>query len=407
VKCRFWRRQIMDEIELTVQQHTPETAAALTALLQQFEAQTHVRVKLRLLDWLEARAELDRVALRGQGPDVSEIGSTWVSELIAMDALRPFSPPELAKIGKPPQFAPASWNTVHIEGDDAIRAMPWQAETYVIHYRKDLLHAAGVDEATAFQTHAQLEQTARRLQASGVPVPVELPLTSDRYGTLHALASWVWGRGGDFCAPDGKRILFDQTAALAALQSYFGLLRYLSPEGRRMMQTKEGATLFHQGQSAMAFGTIKLTRAADIAPEVAANWGAAMLPAPCFVGGTNLVIWRHTRRERAAVELVRFLMSNQALTQANLAMAALPPRLTLLDAPELAHDAVRGVMAQAIKTGRSYPAFRLWGMLEERLVSALLAIGADVLGQPDRDLRDTIELHIKPLAQRLNLTLAQ
>lgn len=397
----------MDEIELTVQQHTPETAAALTQLLQQFEAQTHVRVKLRLLDWLEARAELDRVALRGQGPDVSEIGSTWVSELIAMDALRPFSPPELSKIGKPQQFAPATWNTVHIEGDDTIRAIPWQAETHVIHYRKDLLRAAGVDEVTAFQTHAQIDQTAQRLQAIGVPVPVELPLTSNRYGTLHVLASWVWARGGDFCAPDGKRVLFDQAAALAAMQAYFGLLRYLSPEGRQWMQAKEDATLFHQGKSAVAFGTMKLAQAASVAPEVAAHWGTAMLPAPCFVGGTNLVIWRHTRRERAAVELVRFLMSDQVLTQANRAMAALPPRLNLLDAPELAHDPVRGVMAQAIKSGRSYPAFRLWGMLEERLVGALLTIGADVLSQPDRDLRDTIELHIKPLAQRLNLTLAQ
>ncbi len=398
----------MDELELTVQQHTPQTAAVLTGLLQQFEAQSRVRVKLRLLDWLSARAELDRVALRGQGPDVSEIGSTWVTELIAMNALRPIATAELSKIGKPQDFAAASWKTVHIEGDDSIRAVPWHAETYVIHYRTDLLRQAGLDEATAFQTHAQIDRTAQRLKEIGVPVPVELPLTSDHYGTLHALASWVWGRGGDFCTPDGKQVLFDQPAALDALRSYFGLLRHLSPEGRRWMQAKEGATLFHQGKSAMAFGTIMLTQSdAGIAPEVSANWGTAVLPAPCFVGGSNLVIWNHTRHERAAVELVRFLMSDAALAQANRAMATLPPRLAVLNAPEFARDPVRRVMTQAIKTGRSYPAFRLWGMLEDRLVSALLSIGSEVLAQPDRDLRATVEQHIKPLSQRLNLTLAQ
>ncbi len=398
----------MDELELTVQQHTPQTAEVLTRLLQQFEAQFHVHVKLRLLDWLSARAELDRVALRGQGPDVSEIGSTWVTELIAMNALRPFTPPELSKISKLQAFATASWKTVHIEDDDSIRAMPWHAETYVIHYRKDLLRQADIDEATAFQSHAQIDQTAQRLKASGVAVPVELPLTSDHYGTLHALASWVWGQGGDFCTPDGKQVLFDQPAALAAMQSYFGLLRHLSPEGRRWMQSKAGAVLFHQGKSAMAFGTIMLTQSTTgIAPEVSANWGTAALPAPCFVGGSNLVIWRHTHRERAAVELVRFLMSDNVLAQANRAMATLPPRLAVLDTPEFSADPVHGVMPQAIKTGRSYPAFRLWGMLEDRLVNALLSIGAEVLAQPDRDLRETIEQQIRPLAQRMSLTFKQ
>ncbi len=398
----------MDEIELSVQQHTPQTTEVLTTLLQQFEAQTHIRVKLRVFDWLSARTELDRIAVHGQGPDVSEIGSTWVTELIAMNALRPFMTPELAKIGRPQDFTRASWKTVHIEGDDSIRAIPWHAETYVIHYRKDLLRQAGIDEATAFGAHAQIDRTAGQLQAFGVPVPVELPLTSDHYGTLHALASWVWGRNGDFCSPDGKRVLFDRFEAVSAMRSYFGLLRHLSPEGRRWMQTKEDTVLFHQGKSAIAFGTIRLTQPAyALAPEITANWGTAPLPAPCFVGGSNLVIWNHTRHERAAVELVRFLLSDTVLARTNRALATLPPRLSVLDLPEFAHDPLRGVMAQAVKTGRSYPAFRLWGLLEDRLVNVLLSIGTEVLAHPDRDLMETIEQQIRPLAQRLSLTLAQ
>ena len=398
----------MDEIELSVQQHTPQTTEVLTALLKQFETQAHVRVKLRVFDWLSARAELDRVGLRGQGPDVSEIGATWVTELIAMNALRSFTASELAKIGRPQDFAAASWKTVHIEGDDTIRAIPWHAETYVIHYRKDLLWQAGVDEATAFESHAQIDQTAARLKTIGVPVPVELPLSSDHYGTLHALASWVWGRGGDFCSPNGKRVLFDRFEALSAIRAYFGLLRHLSPEGRQWMQTKEGAALFHQGKSAIAFGTIMLAQSASaLAPEVSANWGTAALPAPCFVGGSNLVIWQHTRHERAAVELVRFLMSEAVLAQANRAMATLPPLTAMLDSAEFIPDPMRNVMAQAIKTGRSYPAFRLWGILEDRLVNTLLSIGVEVLAHPDRDLADLIDQQIIPLAQRLSLTLAQ
>ena len=158
----------------------------------------------------------------------------------------------------------------------------------------------------------------------------------------------------------------------------------------------------------MAFGTVMLRQSAStMPPEVSANWGTAALPAPCFVGGSNLVIWKHTRHERAAVELVRFLLSEAVLVQANRAMATLPPLSAMLDSPEFTHDPMREVMAQAIKTGRSYPAFRLWGIVEDRLVNTLLSIGAEVLAHPDRDVVDVIEQQIKPLAQRLSLTLAQ
>ncbi|HTP06795.1 MAG TPA: hypothetical protein VMP08_00990, partial [Anaerolineae bacterium] len=228
----------MEEIELSVMQHTTDptlTVNVLQPLLDQFKTQAHVQVHLQCLDWVTDRHELTKMALYHHGPDVSEVGSSLVSEKVVMNALRPFAPWELAKIGKPIEFVPACWSTTQVADDGQVWAVPWLAEAFVIHYRKDWLRQAGVDETSAFQTHAQIAQTAARLKANGVAIPVEHPFRSDRFIALHVLASWLWGQGGDYLSPDRKRVLLDQPEALAALQAYFSLLNLLSPEGRRLM----------------------------------------------------------------------------------------------------------------------------------------------------------------------------
>ncbi len=64
------------------------------------------------------------------------------------------------------------------------------------------------------------------------------------------------------------------------------------------------------------------------------------------------------------------------------------------------------VMGNAIRAGRAYPSFTLWGLLEDKLVEALLKIGNQLLTQPASDVEAVIRQQIEPVAQRLNLTLS-
>jgi len=62
------------EIEFSIQ--APD-ADLIQPLLAEFEAKYHIQVKLRLLTWDAAWSELVKVALYNDGPDISEVGSTW------------------------------------------------------------------------------------------------------------------------------------------------------------------------------------------------------------------------------------------------------------------------------------------------------------------------------------------
>ena len=396
----------MPQIELSVMIHTLATEEVLRALLAEFEAQSGIDVRLALLRWDEGQAELNKAARYHSGPDISEIGSTWVNDLVAMASLRPFSQAELALVGKSDSFLPESWKSGQTWGSASQWALPWLAETYVIHYRRDLLAQAGIAETEAFSSHEAIARTSARLQAAGVPVPVEPLLELDSYGMLHCLASWVWTAGGHFCSADGQRVQFNQPKELQAIHDYFSLMQTLSPAARRQIRERQGS-LFVSGQAALTFGTLRFYQNYSCAPtQVQGNWGLAPLPGMNFMGGSNLVVWQHTKNEHAALELARFLTSPTIQARCALPQAALPARLMALENPQITGDPALGVFSNALRSGRSYSSIPLWGLVEGRLTSALLHIGRAILAGEAPDLKLTIRRQLEPLARQLNLTLA-
>ena len=85
-----------EEIEISIM---ASSAEGLQPLLDRFEAQENIRVRVRLLAWDTAWSDLVKFGLYGDGPDVSEVGSTWLGDLVAMNALRPFADYEVAGLG--------------------------------------------------------------------------------------------------------------------------------------------------------------------------------------------------------------------------------------------------------------------------------------------------------------------
>src|SRR5438552_7403885 len=174
-----------------------ESAEVIQPLLDEFRAAEGIVVRVRLLAWDTAWSDLTRMARNGAGPDVSEIGSTWVGDLVATNALHPFNAEELAALGGADAFLPNAWAGGQVAGQGQMWAIPWLTGARLIFYRRNLLERAGVDEQTAGQSADQLDRTLACLQAAGVGVPWTVP-TGATHTTLLNAASWVRGAGGDF-----------------------------------------------------------------------------------------------------------------------------------------------------------------------------------------------------------------
>jgi len=398
----------MTELIFSVMNYGPVTTEALQPLLQEFEQQSGVKVGLRLMEWDTGRYELSQIAIHHQGPDVSEIGQTWLSDLISMATLRPFYRSNLEKIGKKEEFLPVSWVNCTIPDDPTIWAVPWITDVFNIHYRKDLLQKAGIPEANAFQSYPAIDHTVEQLNLSGVQVPIGLPLSFDRQTNLHVAASWIWGAGGEFCTTDGKRVLFDQPQAVRGIVGYYRLLRHLSPEALRICHSQNYVELFHAGQAAVIFAPHSATLPSTLLlPEVRQNWGIAPFPNASWTGGSNLIIWKHSRQERAALELVDFMTSSSFQSRFPPALGVLPCRIAAYASPGLKDDPVLQIQMQSLLSARTYTTFPLWGIVEDRLVQALQNIWEEYYANPSLDLEELVSRVIRAIAGRLNITLSQ
>ena len=257
-------------IELSVMEHGRDFPQLMRTLLDQFECETRLKVNLRILTWENAWSELVRVGLYSDGPQVSEIGSTWLSEFVGMGALRPFGLHELVHNISREQYLPSAWVSAMVSGGagtaDTMWAVPWVADTRVVYYRPEAFAQAGVDPHWAFQTPQTLLEAGAQFQAARLANPIVLP-SRFTHITLHNIASWLWGSGGDFLTPDRRQVQFDTPTARAAFYAYFDLIKYMSPSAQGL--DDHGMHASYRGGEAAAVLTGTWLQG-TLAPEVAA-----------------------------------------------------------------------------------------------------------------------------------------
>ena len=396
----------MVELELSIMFTNEDAVEALRQALQEFEKLYRIWVRLRVLAWEAAWSELVRVALYRSGPDLSEVGTTWIDSFVSMNALRQFEPRELSTLGGAAAFLLPSWRSGAMLGQTQVWAVPWLTDTRVIYYRRDLLQNSGIDEQTAFASLDRLAQTLQRLQESGVAMPLAIP-TAHKQTTLHLLAPWVWQAGGHFTSADGRRVQFSEPSARKGIKAYFDLRRFLTPPARNLTDSQTG-DLFRQGKAAVIISghwLLKTVQQLGATDEVMSNLGVTMIPEAPYVGGSNLVVWKHSRQAEAAITLARYLTGQQVqkvITDNGL----LPARLAVLNDPPFTTDPHYQVIGESLKKGRGFQATYMWGLIEDKLTSMLVKLWAMLLADPALSTDEAIAQYLDPLARELNQSLA-
>ena len=390
---------MITELELSIQ--APNTEI-IQPLLDEFEAKLHVHVNLRLLSWDTAWSDLVKVALYGDGPDISEVGSTWLGDLIAMNALHAFTSDEINQIGKSSNFLPAAWRGCRLGDQPEVWAIPWLVGARLVFYRRSLLRQAGLDEANAFQTAGQFDRTLHQLQASSCPVPWSVP-TGRTHTTLLNVASWVWAAGGDFISADGKHTLFSTPEARAGLCNYFALGRYIAPAVQHLTALQPDTQFLTQDGTAVTISGPWLFDLASAALH--ADLGVALPPGAPFLGGSHLVVWKHSHKQESAIKLLRFFTQTQAQSTYSRRIGLLPATLDALAG--VPADRLWQAAVQGVKTGRTVPVTRSWGLMEDRLSTEFAVLWQEFSDDPKLDLNAALARRLEPLAKRLDTILAQ
>jgi ABC-type glycerol-3-phosphate transport system substrate-binding protein len=394
----------MKEIEFSVMEDQPGSSDNLLPLLHDFEEQKHIHVNLLRIPWPEGWAEVTKFGVYGYGPDISEIGATWIGSLAAMDALQPFTSEEIRILGGAETFFKSIWRTVMLPNDKTPWAVPYLGDVLVLIFWRDALEKAGISEPrAAFADHTALVKTLESLQNAGYEYPLDLTTVNDG-ANLHEVGCWVWGAGGDFVSPDYRQVTFHEGRAFEGLENYFSLLRFISPETRNGPTSRH--ELFREGQAAVNLTGPWLGNIDRKNTRLFSRLGIASVPGVPYVGGSCFVIWKYTPRKQEAFELIRFLTSQQAYFPASpLHMDMLPARREAINNLPADDQEFQRLLLQSLQTGRSFPTMRLWGSIEDRLNKEIANIWGELFAGRDQDIAACMHRHLDPLAQRLNLVL--
>jgi multiple sugar transport system substrate-binding protein len=392
---------MLPEIEFSIQ--APQ-ADFIQPLLAEFEARHHIHVKLRLLTWDTAWSELVKMALYNDGPDISEVGSTWLGDLTAMNALHAFASEEITQLGRATRFLPAAWQGCQLPEQAEVWAIPWLVGARLVFYRRELLLRAGVDEDTAFTSPEHFERTLHRLQERQVPVPWIVP-TGHTHTTLLNASSWVWAAGGDFIAPNGKRILIAQHQAIAGLRNYFALGRYVPAALRQLDALQPDVQFLQHNDTAVTIGGPWLFH--FLGGALRENVGLSLPPGAPFLGGSHLVIWNHSRKQDLAFRLIRFLTQTDTQIKYAQRIGLLPAVAEAFSEEPFTTDRLWQSAAQAVKAGRTVPITRTWGLMEDRLAAEFASVWQAFFDNPSLDLVTVLAHRLEPLAKRLDQVLAQ
>lgn len=392
----------MSTLSFSVFDHGAAPLAQLRELLEGFEKREGIQVNLEVISWENGWQKLIEFALYHHGPDVSEVGSTWIMDLVRMGELRPFEADEVADIEGEEKFFDVVWRSARtVEDGTRVWAIPWAADPRVVFYRRDLLSKVEVKEEGAFASAENFDSTIQRLATQRKVQPLALPTVHSRRA-LHNLASWVWQAGGDFLHPTRNAITFDQPEALRGIQAYFRLGRYLDLQAR-LYTEQDADQAFWSGKAAVTISGFWILGESRMPAEVRHNLGVAPLLDVPFVGGSHFVIWKSARQPEAAMRLIHFLLNNPQAETLYPAFG-LPVRPAWWNKPPFTAEPYHPFVT-AIRRGRSLPVGSLWGLVEKRLVDALSEIWEAIADRSTAEIDAIIRNRVESLAYRLRLAL--
>jgi len=349
---------------------------AILKLLPAFErAHPDIHVKVQQLPLSAAHQKLLTAFAGGSTPDLSQLGNTWLPEMVALNALEPLQPRvDHSAVIKQGDYFASIWATNVIDG--ALYGVPWYVDTRLLFYRTDLLKQAGFDAPPR-----NWAEWRRMLAALSNPQRHTwgILLPTNEYEQLMSLALQQdepllrdGGRYGNFESAGFKR-------ALAFYVDTFKL-----HQAPAITNVEAGNPWSEFGHGVYAFYLSGPWNIGEFRTRLPAaqqdDWSTAPLPGPTSAGigsagGSSLVIFRSSRHKEAAWTLIEYLSQPDVQQRFYDLLGDMPPRRSSWAGGALRDDPKARAFREQLENARPTPAVPEW----ERIATEMQLVAAQAI----------------------------
>lgn len=327
-----------------------EEVKSLSKMTDDFTKETGIKVKIQSIPWSNAHDKLLTAIASKKGPDVLQMGTTWMPEFQKAGALTDMSK-YINKYEnlKPDNFFKGSVETTVFDGKSY--GIPWAAETRVLFYRTDVLKNVGYDEAP--KTWDELEDAAKKLSDRG----------KDKYGINidskeQTLAFMFARQNGSPLFEDGKPLF--NTPRFVEAVSYLNdfIQKGYSPKedlGMDVSQTFSGDAMVPMFIS----GPWMAKAVKDTVPDAKGKWAIATLPKKennlSSMGGSNLTIFKYSKQKDNAAKFIEFMSRPENQMKWLELTDALPTVMKTWENEKLKNDSLYKVFYEQLQNSEPMP----------------------------------------------------
>lgn len=346
---------------------------AVARLLPEFEREhPGLHVEVQQLPLTAAHQKLLTAYAGDSTPDLTQLGNTWVPEMVALDAIEPLDARVAAsKVIDPKDYFPAIWSTNVIDG--TLYGVPWYVDTRLLFYRKDLLAKVGYDHPPRdwAEWKAMMVKLARPVgQTYGVLLPTN---------EFEQLLSLALQQNEPLLRDGGRYGNFRSAGFKKALGFYVSMFK--DQQAPMMTNVGVGNPWAAFGQGFYAFYLSGPWNIGEfrkrLPPEQQGDWGTVALPGPngpgaSNAGGSSLVIFRRSKHKDDAWALVEFLSRPAIQERFYQILGDMPPRRSSWDAPALKNDDKAAAFRDQLDRAKPTPPVAEW----ERIVTEMQLVAA-------------------------------
>ncbi|EAC2955723.1 TPA: sugar ABC transporter substrate-binding protein [Listeria monocytogenes] len=370
-----------------------DEAKSLKELAQKFTKDTGIEVKVQVIPCANAHDKLLTAVASKSGPDVVQMGTTWMPEFVEAGALLDITKDvEKSKNMNSDLFFPGSVKTTQFDGKTY--GVPWYAETRVLFYRTDLLKKVGYNEAP--KTWDELSDAALKLSKRG----------KDMYGFAidpnEQTTGFIFGRqnGSPLFDKDGQPV-FNKKPFVDTVSYLDSFIKNGSaPDtdlGLDASQSFGGDGIVPMFMS----GPWMVNTLKDTAPDIDGKWATAVLPKKenneSSLGGANLSIFKYSDKKDDALKFMDYMSQPDVQLSWLKDTNSMPARMDAWEDDMLKNDPYYKVFGEQMKTAEPMPLIpqfeeiaQLYGKSWEQIYRG----GADVQTQMDT-FNDQVEALLK------------
>jgi len=326
-----------------------------------------VKIVTQAIPWTGAHEKLVTAVVGDMAPDISQMGTTWMPEFRAMNALEPLNGFISSSALDTGDFFPgARESNVHRE---QWYGLPWYVDTRVMFYRTDLAAQAGYNKFPEdWEEFYKFSRALKRSKNGGYAFA--LP-TND----WQIFLMFYWQNGGELlkATPVPYQGLWPSDGQSAPLTAgkFEETIAYLKRFFDEKLAPLEGGhdtdllTAFESGYFPVFISGPWMISELEISkPQLNGRWATAPLPAgkkrASFMGGCNLVMFKSSPRKALAWQFMEFMAGPEMQAKWYAASGDLPSSRKAWSVPSLSGNPRLASFRKELDTAKAPPQVPEW-----------------------------------------------